>query len=264
MSFILPPHLAATHLGANPGARRTPLLHRMTTRSPARSGQAEAPLARAPWARAGIVLGVASALAAGCDLRLPESRVYPTQPDVPAKLALAYQRSENGGVTAFEDLVAGSGRVAQSTRQMVLHLRASTEDGAVLAAGDAQVLVPPLRPLAFPGGALHGDYDPGNLPAWLAGSIMGMQVGGTRRIRFDPARAAAPPSRRALAPAAGPPDEPIVDGRTGQVVLRLPRAEAFDLDVTLLGVCTPHFTVWQFPTLLDRGTERVLHVGACT
>ena len=171
-------------------------------------------------ARACIVQGLACALLAGCDLRLPESAVYPTQADVSAKLALAWERSEKGDVAPFEERVVGSGRVAQGTRQMVLHFEARSEDGSALGAGEAQVLVPPLRPLAFPGGALQGDYDPGSLPAWVAGSIMGMQVGGTRRIHFDPAHAAAPPApRRGHAPSA-PPEVTIVDGRSAEVALR--------------------------------------------
>ena len=213
---------------------------------------------------------VASALGSGCDVRLPESRVYPTAPDISAKLALDYERSERGDVAPIEELVLGQGRVAQPTRQMIFHFEATNLDGKPIAEGDAQVLLPPLRLLGFPGGALHGDYDPGYLPAWVAGSIMGMQVGGKRRITFEPSAATArgvatpAPRHRDAARTASPNANQIVDGRTGRVVLSLPADAPLALVATLVSVCRPHFTVWQFPTLFDRGTERTLHVGACT
>jgi hypothetical protein len=217
-----------------------------------------------------VVVVAAIAPVCGCDVRLPESKVYPTNPDISAKLALDYERSEKGDVAPIEDLVLGKGRVAQATRQMVFHFKATTQDGTLIAEGDAQVLIPPLSLLGFPGGALHGDYDPGSLPRWVAGSIMGMQVGGTRQITFNPSpptvQVEASPSqrRRQVAPHVSPNTNAIVDGRNHRVALSLPLDEPLYLDTTLESVCRPHFTVWQFPTLFDRGTERVLRVGSCS
>jgi hypothetical protein len=217
-----------------------------------------------------VVVGAAISLVCACDLRLPEAQVYPTNPDISAKLALDYERSEKGDLAPFEDFVIGKGRVAQATRQMVFHFKATTQDGISVAEGDAQVLIPPFRPLGFAGGALHGDYDPGYLPRWVAGSIMGMQVGGTRRIAFNPPPPTAPeealPSQRGrhATPYVTPNANAIVDGRTHLVALSLPLDEPLYLDTTLESVCRPHFTVWQFPTLFDRGTERVLRVGSCS
>lgn len=148
------------------------------------------------------LLVLAIALVGGCDMRLPESKVYPTTADVSPKLALKYQRAEKGDLAPVEDLVVGTGRVAQATRQMTFHFEVTTQDGAAIAEGDAQVLIPRLQTLGFPGGALRGDYNSGYLPEWVAGSIMGMQEGGKRRITFNPpvptapARALPSPRRR--------------------------------------------------------------------
>ncbi len=226
--------------------------------------------ARTAWMRVAPLLVVATLPVGGCDMRLPESRVYPTNPDLSAKLAWDYERSEKGDLAPVEDLVIGTGRVAQATRQMDFHFQVTTQGGAAIAEGDARVLIPPLRPLGFPSGALHGEYDPGYLPSWVAGSVMGMQVGGTRRISFNPP---VPGARAQVLPAQRPGDRArsvsasahaIVDGRSGQVVLRLPPDEPIYLVATLVDVCRPHFTVWQFPTLFDRNTERWLRVGSCT
>ena len=100
-------------------------------------------LGRASGVLTAVVIVVTISLVCGCDVRLPESRVYPTNPDISAKLALDYERSEKGDVAPIEDLVIGNGRVAQATRQMSFHFKATTEDGTAIAEGDAQVLIPP-------------------------------------------------------------------------------------------------------------------------
>jgi hypothetical protein len=164
-----------------------------------------------------------------------------------------------------EDLVVGDGRVAQPTRRMTVRFEVFTEDGRAIGQGEAQFLFPPLKAFTDSRQPIQTKYDSGTVPGWVGSSIMGMRVGGTRRISLKAA-----PSRprhyhrnsRGVYVEEGAEDS-IGDARTHQAAVRIPRDASGYLVATLLEVWRPHFKIWQTPRIIDVGTDHWLRVGSC-
>jgi len=194
-----------------------------------------------PRARAVVkLLAVSTLLTFGCHRENP----YPVYPDMSPNQAQLFAQSELGSAYPFEDLEPGTGRVAQPGRRLTVRLDAAFDDGAPPTSGEAQFLFPSLaNPRGF-----QGSYDSGSMPTGVAVALMGMRVGGVRRVTI---------------PASRDGDGKVRDARAHRWTMQLPLGQVTQLKVTLLEVCNPHFTIIESPTIIDVGTRRDLHVGSC-
>jgi hypothetical protein len=188
------------------------------------------------------LLAVSTLVTLGCHRENP----YPVYPDMSAKQAQLFAESELGTAYPFEDLAPGTGRVAQPGRRLTVRLDAAFEDGTPPTSGEAQFLFPPL---AGPR-SVQGYYDSGSMPDGVAVALMGMRVGGVRRVTLSASRD-------------GDRDRKVSDAKTHRSTIALPSGRNIRVKVTLLEVCRPHFTIIESPTIIDVGTRRDLHVGPC-
>jgi hypothetical protein len=211
------------------------------------------------------VVAAAAALLGGCQPMSAEE-VYPVGRDVSPQAARAILQDVAEVDVPFEDVVEGTGRVAQWGRRWTVRLVPTAGAETAMGPAEVQFLFPALTLDHLAGGA----FESGWMPMELAFALAGMRVGGTRRVTLH---AQEPPSGKRSNYARWTPhysgskdanyERDVRDMRTGLWVLQLAADRTVTVDATLLAVCRPHYTALSGKTLIDVYTTRTVIGHGC-